>query len=79
MFINFFPPTEEGTSFRCVGFIIAYGLECNMYTLICVIFWKVLQNTSLFLLLRIMMMLPLIINSYNLVSFHQNLMKLVLN
>ena len=33
----------------------------------------------LLLLLRIMMMLPLIINSYNLVSFHQNLMKLVLN
>ena len=33
----------------------------------------------LLLFLWIMMMLPLIINSYNLVSFHQNLMKLVLN
>ena len=39
------------------------------------------RNTPwlLLLLLRIMMMLPLIINSYNLISFHQNLMKLVLN
>ena len=32
-----------------------------------------------FLFLGIMMMLPLIINSYNLVTFHQNLMKLVSN
>ena len=39
------------------------------------------RNTPwlLLFLLRIMMMLPLIINSYNLVSFHHNLMKLVLN
>ena len=34
---------------------------------------------SLLLFLGIMMMLPLIINSYNLVSFHQNLMTLVMN
>ena len=33
----------------------------------------------LFFFLLIMMMLPLIINSYNLVSYHQNLMKIVLN
>ena len=31
------------------------------------------------IMLRITMMLPLIINSYNLASFHQNLVKLVLN
>ena len=38
------------------------------------------RNTPwLLLLLRIMMMLPLITNSYNFVSFHLNLMKLVLN
>ena len=33
----------------------------------------------LLLFLWVMMMLPLIINSYNLVTFNQNLMKLVLN
>ena len=33
----------------------------------------------LFFFLWIMMMLPLIINSYNLVNFHQNLVKLILN
>ena len=33
----------------------------------------------LLFLFRIMMMLPLILNSYNLVGFHQNLLKFVLN
>ena len=39
------------------------------------------RNTPWLLLFlgRIMMMLPLIINSYNLVNFHRNFMKLVLN
>ena len=37
------------------------------------------QLQELLFLGRIMMMLPLYINSYNLVNFHQNFMKLVLN
>ena len=38
------------------------------------------RNSPWFLFLwRVMMMLPPIINSYNLISFHQNSMKLVLN
>ena len=38
------------------------------------------RNTPwLLLFLRIMMMLPLLINSYNLISFHEILVKIILN